>query len=84
MRSLVTKYRPLSDKINVTLPLMPYSLSILFSSATRPASPQQHEPITVGPHYLTHPVNFLCEGKPEYPERTHDFRQSVDYAIREI
>ena len=27
---------------------------------------------------LTHPVNFPCERKPEHPEKTHDFRQSVD------
>ena len=26
----------------------------------------------------THPVNILCGRKPEYPEKTHDFRQSVD------
>jgi hypothetical protein len=24
---------------------------------------------------LTHPVNFPCGRKPEYPEKTHDFRQ---------
>jgi hypothetical protein len=28
---------------------------------------------------LTHPVNFPCGRKPEYPEKTHDFRQSVDF-----
>jgi hypothetical protein len=29
-------------------------------------------PITVGPlNYLTHPVNFPCGRKPEYPEKTH-------------
>jgi hypothetical protein len=27
----------------------------------------------------THPVNFPCGRKPEYPEKTHDFRQSVDW-----
>jgi hypothetical protein len=27
---------------------------------------------------LTHPVNFLCGRKPEHPEKTHNFRQSVD------
>jgi hypothetical protein len=26
----------------------------------------------------THPVNIPCWRKPEYPEKTHDFRQSVD------
>jgi hypothetical protein len=28
---------------------------------------------------LTHPVNFPCGRKPELPEKTHDFRQSVDW-----
>ena len=33
-----------------------------------------------GPFFcLTHPVNFPCGRKPEYPEETHDFRQSVDF-----
>ena len=54
---------------------------ILFIFATRAGSPQQREPITVGPYYLTHPVNFPCGRKPEYPEKTHNFRQSVDYAL---
>ena len=27
--------------------------------------------------YLSHPVNFPCQRKPEYPEKSHDFRQSV-------
>ena len=27
---------------------------------------------------LTDPVNFPCGRKPERPEKTHDFRQSVD------
>ena len=53
----------------------------LFSFATRAGSPQQREPLTVGPYYLTHPVNFPCGRKPEYPEKTHDFRQSVDYTF---
>ena len=38
-------------------------------------------PITVGPFCLTHPVNFPCGRKPEYPEETHDFRQSVDFLL---
>jgi hypothetical protein len=46
---------------------------------TRAGSPQQHMPITVGPFCLTHPVNFPCRRKPEYPGKTHDFRQSVDF-----
>ena len=33
-------------------------------------------PVRVNP---THPVNIPCGRKPEYPEKTHDFRQSVDY-----
>ena len=28
---------------------------------------------------LTHSVNFPCGRKPEHPEKTHDFRQSVDW-----
>jgi hypothetical protein len=28
---------------------------------------------------LTHPVNFPCGRKLEHPEKTHDFRQSVDW-----
>jgi hypothetical protein len=28
---------------------------------------------------LTHPVNFPCGRKPERPEKTHDFRKSVDW-----
>jgi hypothetical protein len=48
---------------------------------TRARSPQQHMPITVGPFCLTHPVNFPCGRKLEYPEETHDFRQSVDFLL---
>ena len=53
----------------------------LFSLATGAGSPQQREPITVGPYHLSHPVNFPCGGKPEYPEKTRDFRQSVDSTL---
>ncbi len=35
-------------------------------------------PVRVNP---THPVNIPCGRKPEYPEKTDDFRQSVDYVI---
>jgi hypothetical protein len=28
---------------------------------------------------FTHPVNFPCGRKPERPEKTQDFRQSVDW-----
>ena len=54
-------------------------LFIYLALPTRAGSPQQHMPITVGPFCLTHPVNFPCGRKPEYPEETHDFRQSVDF-----
>ena len=55
-----------------------------FNFATRAGTQQQREPITVGPYHLTRPVYFLCGRKPECPERTHDFRQSVDfYSFRE-
>ena len=33
------------------------------------------EPVRVN---LTHPVNIPCAGKPEYLEKTRDFRQSID------
>jgi hypothetical protein len=57
-----------------------FSTEILYLALpTRAGSPQQRMPITVGPFYLTHPVNFPCERKPEYPGKTHDFRQSVDF-----
>jgi hypothetical protein len=54
-------------------------LFIYLALPTRAGSQQQHMPITVGPFYLTHPVNFPCGRKPEYPGKTHDFRQSVDF-----
>jgi hypothetical protein len=54
-------------------------LFIYLALPTRAGSPQQHMPITVGPFCLTHPANFPCGRKPEYPEETHDFRQSVDF-----
>ena len=54
-------------------------LFIYLALPTRAGSPQQHMPITVGPFYLTHPVNFPCGREPEYPGKTHDFRQSVDF-----
>ena len=56
------------------------SYFILFSLATGAESPQQREAVTVGP-YPSHPVNVPCGMKPEYPEKTHDFRQSVDYNV---
>jgi hypothetical protein len=59
--------------------LLRTKIFIYLALPTRAGSPQQHMPITVGPFCLTHPVNFPCESKPEYPEETHDFRQSVDF-----
>ena len=58
-----------------------YNLYSLFGFATRAGSPQQREPITVGPYHLTLPVNFPCGRKPEYLEKAHDFQQSVDYTL---
>ncbi len=55
-----------------------YFIYLTLTSPTRAGSPQQLMPITVGPHYLTHPVNFPCGRKPKYPEKTHDLPQSVD------
>ena len=54
---------------------------IYSSLPTGAGSPQQHVPITLGPYYLSHPVNFPCGRKPEYPEKTQDFQQSVDYTL---
>ena len=51
----------------------------LFRFVTRTGTPQPHEPITVGPYHLTHPVYFPCGRKPECQEETHDFRQSVEF-----
>ena len=53
----------------------------VFNFATRSGSPQEHMSITVGPYYLTHPVNFPCGKKPEYSKKAHDFRQSLTYTI---
>jgi hypothetical protein len=48
---------------------------------TRAGSPQQRKPITVGPFYLTHPVNFPCGRKPEYPGKTHDFGRALTFLL---
>jgi hypothetical protein len=66
------------DCITIKSILFPY-LFIYLALPTRAGSPQQHMPVAVGPFCLTHPVNFPCGRKPEYPEETHDFRQSVDF-----
>ena len=47
-----------------------FFLLLLSSFATGAGSPQQREPITMDPYYLSHPVNFPCGRKPEYPEKT--------------
>ena len=38
------------------------------------------------PNPVTHPVNISCGRKSEYPEKSHDFGQSVDQwrTLREI
>ena len=51
----------------------------LFSLSIGAGSPQQREPITVGPYYLSHPVNVPCGTKPECQEKTQDFQHSIDY-----
>jgi hypothetical protein len=73
-----------NDSISSIFAVSPTTISFFFvffylALPTRAGSPQQHMPITVGPFCLTHPVSFPCGRKPEYPEETHDFRQSVDF-----
>ena len=70
-----------SEEIYVRQEMLEKLIFFVFSLTTGAGSPQQCEPITVGPYYLSRPVNFPCERKPEYPEKTHDFRQSVDYIL---
>ena len=54
----------------------------LINFATRAGTPQQPEPITVGPYHLNHPAVYIpCGRKLECPEETHDFRQSVDFLL---
>ena len=57
-------------------PLFP-GITYLFAFTTMAGS-SQHMPKTVGPYNLTHPAKFPRGRKPEYPEKTHDFLQSVD------
>ena len=61
-------------QVRVRVVHVPIILFFLFSLATGSGSPQQRKPITVGPYYLSHHVHFPCGRKPEYPEKTHDFR----------
>jgi hypothetical protein len=56
-----------------------YFILFYLALPTRAGSPQQNMPITVGPFYLTHTVHFPCGRKPEYPGKTHNFRQSLDF-----
>jgi hypothetical protein len=67
------------DDVSTTVELEAPYLFIYLALPTRAGSPQQPMPITVGPFYLTHPVNFPCGRKPEYQGKTHDFWQSVDF-----
>ena len=54
-----------------------YVLSSI-SFATRAGSPQQREPITVGPYYL---ANIPCGRKPEYPDKPTTFARALIYAF---
>ena len=56
-------------------------MSFLFSFNARAGIPQQHIPINVGPHNLNHSVDVRSRRTAAYPEKTHDFRQSVDKGI---
>ena len=73
----------LKGLVDTLYPHLPHFIFIFYFIylATGAGSPQQREPITVGPYYLSLPVNFPCGRKPEYAERTHDFRQSVDFTL---
>ena len=63
-------YSPCSD--NITFPIyLKTDLTFVFWLTPWP--------ITAGPYYLTHPVNFPCGGKPEDTEETRDLRKSVDF-----
>ena len=54
-----------------------YFIFCYLASPHRAGSPQQREPITVGPYYLPPPpINFPCGRK-----KTRDFRQSVDHTF---
>jgi hypothetical protein len=67
------------SNIDVLFAFLFFIYFIYLALPTRAGSPQQHMPITMGPFYLTHPVNFPCGRKPDYLGKTHDFRQSVDF-----
>ena len=43
---------------------------LFYSALSSAGSPQQREPIAVGPYYITNLVDFPCGRKPEYPEKT--------------
>ena len=69
-----------SPPVLTTEGLVPYkkmqnfNFILFYLASPQGQSPLQREPITVGPYYLTHLVNFSCGRKPEYPEKTHEFR----------
>jgi hypothetical protein len=65
--------------IRISKPVIFVYLFVYLALPTMAGSPQQHYANYCGPFYLTHPVNFPCGRKPRYPEKTHDFRQSVDF-----
>ncbi len=56
-------------------------LFIYLISPTRAGSPQQLMPITVGPHYLTHPVNFLVGGNRSTRRKPTTFRRALTCAL---
>ena len=55
----------------------------LFSFATRAGSPQQHMHANYCGPFLPNPPCQLSQWKEigEYPEKAHDFRQSVDFLL---
>ena len=62
---------------SVTKPHCQQCFFIELNYATRAGSPQQCEPVTVGPYDLTHPVNFPFGRKLEYPEHPTIFGRAL-------
>ena len=52
---------------------------ILLNFATKVGTPQHHIRITVGPHYLTHPVRFPCGKRPDYLGKITTFGRTLTY-----
>ena len=71
--SFVTRAGSLQQYILITVHII---LFFLFSLPAGAGSPQQREPITVGPYYLFHPVNFPWK-KPKYPEKPKTFSRAL-------